>query len=89
MPRYGKKENKKPLDYQPTESEFEAYIWGVNNGYIISPLGISGSSDDYRIGIATRDQWAQVKKDPATYPYDEVMQKVYEYYTYYYKKRKI
>ncbi len=86
MPRkYGPK--KKPLDYSPTEKELKAYYWGVENGYIIGPLGIHNSPDEYRIGIATADQYAQVNKDPKLYQHDEVMQKVYEYYLYYYNKR--
>ena len=85
MPKhYGKA--KISLDYDPTEDERKARDWGVDNGYIISPLGIHSKSDTYRIGIATVGNHKVVRKDPSEYAHDEVMQKVYEYYTYYYNK---
>ncbi len=76
----------KPLNYEPTEEQITAYNWGVDNGYIISPLGISGKLDEYRIGIATSGNHKVVRKDPSVYKHDEVMEKVYEYYTYYYER---
>ena len=81
MPKY-RKENKKPLTYEPTELERKARDWGINHGYIISPLGIHSDSDNYRVGIATVGTPKNVTKDPKTYPHDEVLQKVYEYYLY-------
>ena len=86
MPKYAK-ERKKALVNEPSEMELSAYHWGVNNGYIISPLGISGDSDNYRIGIAVRGTPNNVNKDPNIYSHDEVMEKVYSYYLYYYNKR--
>ena len=77
----------KPLDYEPTDEERQARDWGINNGYIISPLGINSRPDHYNVGIATVAEYAKVKKDPTVYAHDEVMQKVYEYYKYYYDKQ--
>ena len=42
--------------------------------------------DEYKIGIATVSDYKNIKYDPKTYPHDEVMNKVYEYYEYYYNK---
>ena len=76
----------KPLEYDPTEDERKARDWGIEHGYIISPLAISSRPNIYRIGIATSGNHKVVRKDPSEYAHDEVMQKVYEYYTYYYNK---
>ena len=87
MPKYGK-DKKLPLDYTiPSDEQLLAYHWGVNAGYIIGPLGINGDSDNYRIGVAVRETPKNVTKDPKTYAHDEVMERVYEYYQYYYNKR--
>ena len=86
MPKQYQK--KKQFKYEPSEEEVTAYNWGVENGYIISPMGINSMADAYRIGISTVSNYKNVKKDPNIYEHDEVMQKVYEYYKYYYNKRK-
>ena len=80
--------NKKPLNYQPTEEERTAYLWGIDNGYIIGPFGINGDDNNYRLGIATTANPRDIKYDPKIYPHDEVMQKTYEYYKFYYDKHK-
>ena len=85
MPR--KITRSKPLKDEPTNEQREARDWGINNGYIIGPLGINSRPDHYHVGIATVAEYAKVKKDPTVYDHTEVMDKVYEYYKYYYDKR--
>ena len=84
MPK--KYQKAKPLDYDPTEEERQAYLWGIDR-YIIGPFAIHGQLDKYRIGIATVGDHKNVHKDPKIYDHDEVMEQVYKYYLYYYDKR--
>ena len=86
MPKI-KKSLVKPLDYEPTKEEREAYLWGLDK-YIIGPFGINGRPNVYRLGISVVGDHKNVKFDPKTYEHDEVMQKTYEYYKFYYDKRK-
>ena len=77
---------KKPLIYNPTPEEIDAYNWGVYR-YNISPLGIHDKADEYRIGISVVGDHKNIQKDPKIYAHDEVMEQVYKYYKYYYDKR--
>ena len=84
MPR-GKKQKTMP-EYTPTAEEHEAYMWGVEEGIIISPMGIKGTQDEWKVGIANSFNYKDVKLSPETYGPDEIWQKVFEFYLYYYNK---
>ena len=85
MPR---KKTKWIPDYIPTDYEQEAYLWGVSEGIIISPIGTK-KENEYRIGISFTYTPANIKTSPESYEGNEVWKKVYEYYIWYYEKRTV
>ena len=76
-------------DYFPTEEEQAAYMYCMNNEYIISPIGLKDDKSHYHIGIASAWEPRDVKLSPETYTAKEVWPKMYEFCLYYYNKRKI
>ena len=73
-------------DYTPTDFEQEAYMWGINEGIIISPMGIKANESEWHVGISSHWTPKEVTKSPVTYDKNEIWQKVFEYYIYYYEK---
>ena len=74
-------------EYSPTEEQQEAYMWGVEEGIIISPMAVKGKPGTYHIGIASHWKPKDVKYDPVTYEGKEVQEKVFDYYVHYYNRR--
>ena len=68
-------------EYQRSEQEFEAYRWCINNGIIIFPESKIGNSWAIEIKIN-----GKISRSPVEYKANELWQKVYEYYIYYYNK---
>jgi hypothetical protein len=69
--------------YTPNKEDTEAYIWCVRNGIHISPLARSAVT--WYIDIEINGNTA---RDPNEYGPTDIWVKLYEYYRYYYKKRK-
>ncbi len=84
MPK--KKVNNQLPNYLASAYEQEAYMWGVEEGYIISPLGTK-TPGKWKIGIATHWKPKEMKVSPEVYDKTEIWQKVYDFYIYYYEKR--
>ena len=70
--------------YLPTSKDQKAYRWCIRNGYHISPLAKGATT--WVIDIIINGKGAQ---DPNTYGPNDIWIKIYEYYHYYYNKRKI
>lgn len=79
----GFKKNKKfSMGKGPTDDEsWDAYLWGIRNGILISPIAISESR--WRIDIVSR---GKKHTSPDSYGKDEIWEKIFEYYKYYYNK---
>ena len=77
---------KQPFDmgeYIPTEKDFEAYKWCIENDIKISPTAKAEGSwwiDIVNQGVKNRS--------PQTFVKGVIWEKVYEYYNYYYDKYK-
>lgn len=72
-----------PKDHRvPGNKEYEYYRWCVNNGIIIWP--IPELSNNWYIRITIN---GKTNKSPVKYG-DDIWDKVYEYYKYYYDKYK-
>ena len=70
-------------DYIPTDEEFEAYRWGVNNGISIAPHAV----DYTHWKIAIRINNGKINLSPSTYTKDNIWQEIFKFYVYYYGKR--
>lgn len=75
--------------YKPTEEDMDAVKFCLNKGIHISLLPIANDSIHYHIEVIT---WTgdkpNRKKDPKIYTTDKVVEKMYEYYNWYYDKLK-
>lgn len=70
-------------NYVPTDIEWRAYHWGVNNGIQIAPFAHSPSQ--WWIEISIRG--STIKRSKETYGKNIIFQKIYEFYKYYYEKK--
>ena len=70
-------------EYLPTEEEFEAYHWGINNGVHIAPFAKNEASWWIEISI----NGSTPKRSKETYGKNVIFQKIYEFYKYYYDKK--
>ena len=70
--------------YRTTEEDMEAVKYCFENAIHISPIGIQNDLQNFYIDIVIRGKRNLSKK---TYPLDEVVPKMYEFYKYYYNKR--
>ncbi len=72
--------------YSPTKEEQDAFNWGINNHIRISPVAVAGRSE-WKIAIQLGDKKANVSKD-VWGPVD-IWKQLYDYYLYYFNKRKL
>ncbi len=73
--------------YSASELEKKADEYCIRNNIRISPHGIYGNANEWRIGISSGANYRDIKVDPNTYGPDEIWQKVFEYKIFYYDKR--
>jgi len=66
-----------------TYADHNAYLWCIRNRILISPLAKSNVRWYIEITIN-----GKITKDPNDYGKTEIWDKIFEYYKYYYKKRK-
>ena len=82
MPR--KKQSWMP-HYSPSEEEYAAHMYCMNNNIRLSPGGINGS-DQYTVDISLDGKkWT---KSPKKFKSSDVWEVYYNYCLYYYNKRK-
>lgn len=77
--------------YVPSEKDMKAVSYCLNKGIHISLLPIKNKFENYYIEIITFDLNMNIKsrkQDPSIYRVYNVIKRVYEYYNYYYDKRK-
>lgn len=80
---------KKPVpmpNYIPSAEEQEWYKYCVRKGIIISPMGVNGEPDKWKIGISIGDH-KKVHYAPHIYDRDTIWISVYEFMKFYYNKR--
>ena len=70
-------------NYVPSTTEHEAWMWGVRNNISIAPF--AQSETRWHIDITMNGKTIRA---PDVYPKVEIFKKIYEYYKYYYEKRK-
>ena len=75
-------------DYMPTQEERDWFSHCVNNGIIISPMGINGKPDEWHIGISFKGRHKEVNKTPSIYTRDNIWQETYLMMKYYYDKHR-
>lgn len=86
MPRW-----KKPVpmpDYIPSKEEQEWYKHCINKGIIISPIGILGEQNKWKIGIAMTNSYKTIHYAPYEYDRDTIWVSYYEMCKYYYDKHR-
>ena len=74
-------------EYNPTEEEQRAYLWGVEKNIRISPRAtVQGSTgNQWYVEIFSNGKWTH---SPEKFGPVEVWKQVYNYYIYYYERRK-
>ena len=83
-----KKKDYKLPDYMPSKEENNAYMYCVRNNIRISPLGINGEINKWKIGINVGPYVKGEKINIAPHIYDEdtIWPSYYEMCKYYYDK---
>ena len=82
---------KKPVpmpDYIPSKEESKWHKYCIDNGIIISPIGIKNEQNKWHIGIAMSNNHKQVHLAPYEYDRDTIWISYYEMCKYYYDKRR-
>ena len=79
------KKKTKSLYYPYTKDDMKRVSWCLNNNIEIAVTpNKEDSSDKWKVEIRmNKGEW---NKDPGVYEHDEAMEKMYEYYKYYYDK---
>jgi len=67
--------------YMPSEDEFKAYHWCINNNIYIAPKALTEAR--WSIVITNNNK---TNEDPNSYLKNDIWVKIYEYYKYYYNK---
>lgn len=70
-------------NYVMDKEDFDAYYWCIKNNIIIAPLAQSTTHWYIELTLS-----GKLIRDPTMYGRTEIWKKIYEYYKYYYKKRK-
>ena len=74
-------------DYSASEEENKWHTYCIENGIIISPMGINGNIKEWKIGVAFSGRHKQVHKSPTVYTKDNIWQETFLMMKYYYDKR--
>lgn len=84
-----KKSKPQPLpDYMPSDEENKWLTYCIENGIIVSPMGINGKPKEWHIGISFAGRHKQVNKTPSIYTKDNIWQETFLMMKYYYDKRR-
>ena len=54
-------------EYMPSDEEKKWQSFCIDNGIIISPMGINGNPKEWNIGVAFAGRHKQVHKSPSVY----------------------
>lgn len=86
MPRW-----KKPIpmpNYIPSPEEQKWHKHCLDKGIIISPIGIQGEQNKWKIGIAMASDYRNIHYAPYEYDRDTIWVSYYEMCKYYYDKHR-
>jgi len=72
--------------YVPSDEEHKWYTYCIENGIIISPMGIKDNFNEWRIGVAFKGNHKKVNLSPSIYNRDIVWEQFYLMCKYYYDK---
>lgn len=72
-------------NYIPSDEEQKWHLYCTRNNIIISPIGINGEPNKWKIGISIKDH-KKVHYAPHIYDRDTIWISVYEFMKYYYNK---
>lgn len=81
------KKKQQPMpDYIPSDEEVKWHNYCINKQIRISPMGINGEPNKWKIGISIGDH-KKVHYAPSIYDRDTIWISVYEFMKYYYNKK--
>ena len=72
-----------PVSISYSDENMKHVAWCMNNNIVVGFTPLWDTKDEWQIDIQIN---ATVSVDPTSYKGEEVMNKVYEYYKYYYDK---
>jgi hypothetical protein len=82
-----RKKKQEPLpDYIASEDEIKYWQYCCSKDIRISPIGINGEPNKWKIGISVGDH-KKVHYAPSIYDRDTIWVSVYEFMKYYYNKK--
>jgi len=75
-------------DYMPSAEEYKWSSYCIENGIIISPIGINDKPKEWHIGVSFVGRHKEVHKSPSIYTKDNIWEETYLMMKYYYDKHR-
>jgi len=75
-------------EWMMNDEQSKWYMWGVNNGIIISPVPVTNKPGKWYVGISEPGKHNKVYKSKFQYDWKQIWDEVMNAYKYYYDKHK-